>query len=135
MQYVDSSALVKRYVREEDSDAAQRLLAADDGWVTAGHTLVEVRRALSLRLADAPRLLADARESFQADWAVLNVVAVDEETCGRAAGIAEATGARSLDALHLAAAHRAGAPALRVLTFDARMAQTARALGWTVAGA
>lgn len=135
MQYVDSSALVKRYVREPDSDAAERLLWADPEWVTAGHTLVEVRRTLALRLEDAPELLPRARTAFERDWAKLHVVAVDENTCARAADIAEVTGARTLDALHLAAAHRAGAPALRIVTFDTRMAQAARGLGWSVAGA
>lgn len=134
MQYVDSSALVKRYVREADSDTAQRLLGADPEWVTAGHAVVEVRRALSLRLAEVPRRLREAQRFFEADWAALHVVALDADTCGRAADIAEATGARSLDALHLAAAHRAGAPALRLVTFDVRMAQVARSLGWTVVG-
>lgn len=135
MQYVDSSALVKRYIREVDSDTAQHLLRADPEWVTARHSLVEVRRTLSQRLAEAPRLLQEARRFFAADWPALHVVALDDDTCERAADLAEATGARSLDALHLAAAHRAGAPALRLVTFDVRMAQVARGLGWTVVGA
>lgn len=135
MQYVDSSALVKRYVLEPDSDAARRLLASDVDWVTAGHTVVEVRRTLSLRLADAAASLTQAQTSFERDWAHLHVVSLDEDTCARAADIAEVTGARTLDALHLAAAHRAGAPALRIVTFDTRMAQAARGLGWSVAGA
>jgi predicted nucleic acid-binding protein len=52
-----------------------------------------------------------------------------------AAGIAEATGARSLDALHLSAARRVGAPAVAFLTFDRRQAHAARQLGFTVLGA
>jgi predicted nucleic acid-binding protein len=52
-----------------------------------------------------------------------------------AAELAELTGTRSLDALHLAAAQRAGAPVVRLLTFDVRQATTARSLGWAVAGA
>jgi hypothetical protein len=41
----------------------------------------------------------------------------------------------ALDSLHLAAAQRAGAPALRMVAFDVRLAHTARSLGWTVMGA
>jgi predicted nucleic acid-binding protein len=52
-----------------------------------------------------------------------------------AAAIAESTGARTLDALHLAAARRAGGPVVAFLTFDVRQAQAARALGFTVVGA
>lgn len=135
MQYVDSSALVKRYVREADSDVALRLLAADLDWVTAQHTMVEVRRTLASRFADDSSGGTRALDAFAVDWSGLHVVALDEDTCSRAADLAETTGARTLDALHLAAAMRAGAPALRVVTFDVRMAQAVRSLGWTAVGA
>lgn len=56
-------------------------------------------------------------------------------TCEIAADVAEATGARSLDALHLAALSRAGKSTLSLLTFDVRLAQAGRALGVTILGA
>lgn len=59
----------------------------------------------------------------------------DSDTCEAAAAIAEVTGVRTLDALHLAAARRVGAPAVPLLTFDLRGAQAARSLGFTVLGA
>lgn len=130
--YVDTSALLKRYVEEADSEPCERHLLADPVWVTARVTLVEARRNLARLLDDRP--LALAREQLAADWRRMNVVELDELTCEIAAGIAEATGARSLDALHLAAATRVGRAALTVLTFDVRQAQAARALGFAVAG-
>lgn len=133
MQYVDSSALAKLYVREADSDAALSLLNADTEWVTAAHGEIEVRRVLAIRLT--PRAAGLAKRRFARDWQRMAVVALDASTCALAADLAEATGARTLDALHLAAAQRAGAPSLRVVTFDVRLAQTARSLGWTTAGA
>jgi hypothetical protein len=57
------------------------------------------------------------------------------EPCEIAADVAEATGARSLDALHLGALSRAGKGTLSLLTFDVRLAQAGRALGVTVLGA
>ena len=135
MQYVDSSALVKRYISEHDTDAALRLLAADTEWVTAAHTMIEVHRTLSLRLSRDPAAAAKAQEAFSLDWDSMRIVALDEQTCARAAELAQTTRARTLDALHLAAAHRAGAPALRLVTFDARLAQAGRSLNWTVVGA
>ena len=134
MQYIDSSALVKRYVREAGSDVALRLLAADAEWVTAEHTLVEVRRTVAVRFADDSSGASRARDLFAADWSAMHVVALNDKTCSQAAELAETTGARTLDALHLAAALRAGAPALRVVTFDARLAQAARGMGWSVVG-
>ena len=135
MQYVDSSALVKRYVEEPDSHVAVRLLAADPDWVTAAHTEVEVRRTLSVRLATDVAALKRVQAAFQHDWLRTAVVQLDSETCRVAAELAELTMMRALDALHLAALKRAGAPVVQLLTFDVRQARTARGLGWKVVGA
>jgi predicted nucleic acid-binding protein len=131
--YVDASALLKRYVEEPDSELCQRHLLSDPIWVTGRHTSVEVRRNLS-RLLEGEALTI-AREEFAADWRRLHVVEIDEVTCEIAAGVAEATGARSLDALHLGAMSRAGKGSLTLLTFDVRQAQAARALGFAAVGA
>jgi predicted nucleic acid-binding protein len=131
--YVDTSALLKRYVEEPDSAAAERYLLADPSWVTARHTQVEVRRNLS-RLLDG-RALSEARRSFERDWTRTNVVELDEATCEMAATLAEISGARTLDALHLAALRRVSENTLPLLSFDLRQAQAARSLGITVLGA
>lgn len=64
--YVDSSALLKRYVAESDSQVAEQYLLADKSWVTARHTWVEVRRNLS-RLLKGDELL-QAQRYFEADF-------------------------------------------------------------------
>ncbi len=131
--YADSSALLKRYVDEPDSEAANVLLRSDPVLVTGRHTLVEVRRNLARLLQD--RDLRSARAAFAADVEVLALVELDSETCEAAATIAEMIGVRTLDALHLGAAQRLGASAITFLTFDVRQAQAARSLGMTVVGA
>jgi hypothetical protein len=131
--YVDSSALLKRYIDEPDSDGAEALLTSDPSLLTARHTMVEVRRNLA-RLLDG-RALTAARRAFARDLDAISLVELDATTCDAAAAIAEVTGVRSLDALHLAAARRIGGPAVPFLTFDVRQAQAARALGLTVVGA
>lgn len=128
--YVDASALLKRYVAEEDSVVADSLLAGDVVLVTARHTIVEVRRNLA-RLLDGDDL-AEARAAFAADLATLAIVELDAETCSAAASIAETAGVRTLDALHLAAAQRVAEPGLRFLTFDPRQGAAARRLGLQV---
>jgi predicted nucleic acid-binding protein len=130
--YVDSSALLKRYIEEPDSDVAEYLLRSDPSLLTGRHTIVEVRRNLARLLGG--RDLAAARAAFTSDLDVLSIVELDEVTCEGAAAIAEVTGVRSLDALHLAAARRIGGPAVPFLTFDIRQAQSARSLGLTVIG-
>lgn len=131
--YVDSSALIKRYVAEDESDAADAILLSDTDWVTAGHTLVEVSLAIARRLGEAERRVASP--AFESDWQRTFVVALDEVLCRRAAELGIATGARSMDALHLAAAERAGGRSMAIVTFDVRLGHAARSLGFAVIGA
>lgn len=131
--YVDSSALLKRYVDEPDSEVADSILRSDPSMVTARHTLIEVRRNLARLLTE--RDLPEARAAFTADLDAFSIVELDEVTCEGAAAIAEVTGVRTLDAMHLSAAQRVGGPAVTFLTFDTRQAQAARMLGFTVTGA
>jgi uncharacterized protein len=133
MQYVDSSALAKRYLAEPDTDIANGLLDADREWVTSAITEVEVRRVLAIRLA--PDRVATVRSRLLRDLERSAVVAVDATTVGLAASLAEATGVRSLDALHLASMQRLASRAIRLVTFDVRMAAAARSLGISVVGA
>jgi predicted nucleic acid-binding protein len=131
--YVDSSALIKRYVAEDDSDVAEAVLLADTEWVTGRHTIVEIMLALHRRLGDAE--LGVATLAFERDWERSFVVALDDAVCRRAADFGIATGARSLDALHLAAADRAGGRSVPIVTFDIRLGHAARSLGFSVIGA
>jgi predicted nucleic acid-binding protein len=130
--YVDSSALLKLYLEEPDSGRAEDLLSSDSDWITARHTSVEVRRSLARALKGSD--LASARRQFERDWANSAVIELTADVCETAAELAELTGARSLDALHLGAAKVVGGGALPLVTFDLRQAQAARSLGWTVLG-
>lgn len=129
--YVDSSALAKLFVEEPDSQTVRDLLRGKQ-WTAARHAYIEVRRALHRRLP--PERLGPARARFQESWRDTEVVELDEATCDVAAELAETTGARTLDALHLAAARRAGGAELMFVTFDRRQAEAARSLGWAVLG-
>lgn len=130
--YVDSSALLKRYVDEADSATADALLRSDPSLATARHTLIEVRRNLTRLLSS--RDVAIARRSFVADLSTIAIVELDPTTCEAAATISEVTGVRTLDALHLAAAQRLSVASTAFLTFDLRQAQAARTLGFSVLG-
>ncbi len=131
--YLDSSALLKRYIAEPDSAGYESLLGSDDRWLTCRVTWVEVWRNLGRRLlgTDAPA----ARKAFQLDWRSIAVVEVDAMLAETAGRIADITGSRSLDALHLAAVDRVGPSGVSIVTADLRQAQAARSLGWSVLGA
>ncbi|NNN19702.1 MAG: type II toxin-antitoxin system VapC family toxin [Acidimicrobiaceae bacterium] len=124
--YADSSALLKRYVDEPDSEKSNELLESDPQVLTARLTIVEVRRNL-YRLLD-PEAAIDACINFVKDMEAIAIIELDAATCELAAMIAEQTNARTLDALHLAAAKRIG-PTVSFLTFDVRQADVARRIG------
>lgn len=129
--YVDSSALLKRYVDEHDSATASELMRTDPVLVTSRLTEVEVRRNLA-RLLDGADLDRQ-RRALSVDLDAFALVALDATTMNAAARIAEQTLCRSLDSIHLGAAQRAGR-ATTILTFDARQASVARGLGMAVIG-
>ena len=129
--YVDASALLKVYVEESESVEARRLLVDPTTWTTGRHTIVEVRRNLA-RVLTGPSL-ERIRTWFEDHWVDVTVVELNELVCDRAAELAELTGIRTMDALHLAAAAQAGATeGLPIVTFDRGMRVAAHSLGWRV---
>lgn len=86
MLYLDSSALLKRYVEEEQSEACERSMLADPAWSTARHTFVEVQRNLHRLLRS--EALREARQLFEHDWSRMDIVELDATLCERAAELA-----------------------------------------------
>jgi predicted nucleic acid-binding protein len=130
--YVDSSALLKRYIDEPDSEAAVLILRSDPVLVTSWLTVVEVRRNLARLLDGVSRLTA--LRSAETDFDAMALMVCDGATCTAAAVIGETLGVRSLDAAHLASAQRLMIDGLGFVTFDLRQGQAARALGLRVLG-
>lgn len=129
--YIDSSALLKLYLDEPESATAFALTHQYDTWTTGRHTLIEIRRNLARLLTGTD--LEAARAAFNVDWLRIVVVELDRGACDASARLAEETGVRGLDALHLGAAEIAGAgDGLPLITFDRRLADAALSLGWTV---
>lgn len=119
--YVDASALVKTVLAEAESAALlgwlgdrPRLVACD---------LIRVEAVRAVRLAD-PAAVPRARQALT----TLTLIRLDAALCDAAADLEPAL-LRSLDALHLAAALSLGPDLAGMLTYDARMAEAASALG------
>jgi predicted nucleic acid-binding protein len=128
--YVDASAVLKIYLDEPETSAAEEILTGQR-WLSGCHTYVEVRRNLARTLAETP--LEEARRRFEQDWSAMDVIDIGAPVATAAAELAERTGLRTLDALHLGAAESVGGSRAFV-TFDRRLAEAARSLGWTVLG-
>ena len=132
MLYVESSALMKLYRPERDSEFTLQAITSEPVLVTSYLAEIEVRRNF-VRHFDGEEL-AQVRRQLQLDLDEFALMGLDANVCADAASIAERTLCRSLDAIHLAAARRAS-PAATVLTFDRRQAQAARTIGMAVLGA
>lgn len=122
--YLDSSALVKLVKREAESEALRHFLRrhSTDGRVTSTLARVEVVRAFA---AGGPGAVAHARRQL----ARLDQVHLDRDLLDAASTLAPGMLLRSLDAIHLAAAHSVGADLRSVVTYDRRMQEAAAALG------
>lgn len=130
--YVDTSALLKLYVDEDDSDTAVELVGSDPALVTSWVTVAEARRNLA-RMLDGPSL-ASTLAVLEEDLDTFALVTAGERVCRAAARIGEVLGVRTPDAIHLASAQQLQIRAVPFLTFDLRQAQAARSLGFTVLG-
>jgi len=117
--YLDSSALVKRYVVEDGSDAVREAMATTARWSSCRHGFVEVVRAVGLQAGElGARRVRD-------EWSACSVIELDRRIAERAARLAVATGLRTLDALHLAAALTLPAESVIFATWDVRLHRVA----------
>ena len=125
--YMDTSALVKLIVAEQESQRLKDFLidCAKDTLFSAALARTELIRAVAPGGAQA---ITDARSLLMTlDTVVLTRQLLDD------AGTLGPTNLRSLDAIHLVAALRAGETLRAVVTYDARMLSAAANLGMATA--
>lgn len=122
--YLDASALVKRYVDEDGSDAVVEAMSGEDTWTMCRIGFVETVRAVAR--GGEPEDI----ERVKRDWTVgCDVVELDQGLAEHAARLALASGLRALDALHLAAALNLSDEDLIFATWDVRLHRAAREQG------
>jgi uncharacterized protein len=118
--YLDASALVKRYVDEEGSDAVLDAMVSEADWVMCRIGYVETAGAVAR--GGGPEDL----ERFRRDWSFIDVVEVSQALVERAVRLAVSTRLRALDALHLAAALSVPSADVLFATWDIRLHRAAR---------
>ncbi len=128
--FVDTSALVQRYVAEPGRALVVEAMASDPTWVASALARTEVMITLH-QLAAGPRQQSRLWSAFRDDWDAMAVVPVDDRCLGRAAELGSSFAMRVVDAIHLAAADRLPRP-VRFLTFDRHQIPAAAALGFEV---
>jgi uncharacterized protein len=128
--FVDTSALVRRYVQGPGRDLVVEAMAADDAWCASALCRSETLLALH-RLAVTPSQHERMWGRLRDDWDAFVVVPVDDRCLAHAVELGATYGLRTVDAVHLAAADRLPRPA-RYVTFDRRQIPAAAALGFEV---
>jgi uncharacterized protein len=123
--YLDASALVKLVVAETETAALRTYLAIRPALATSVLARVEVARALR-------RVGVDQEARLEAVFEGLIVVELADDIVTRAGRVGPPT-LRTLDAVHVATALELGADLLAFVTYDTRLADSARALGIAVA--
>lgn len=122
--YLDSSALVKLVVREDESEALMDHLRERRDHASCALARVEVVRAVQAHgrpaVSRAQRLLER-----------IALIRLDDVLLDEAAALGDRV-LRSLDAIHLAAARALGETAVEVITYDHRLAAAAHELGLPV---
>jgi predicted nucleic acid-binding protein len=122
--YLDSSAIVKLVVREPESLALRRYLRRRRPLVASALARAEVMRA-TLPLGDV---------AFRRGVEVLrriDLVRVNDRVLS-AAGVLEPVELRTLDAIHLATAALFDDTLGGLISYDPRMLEAAKSMGWAV---
>lgn len=134
MLYLDSSALVKLYLQEAETQTVEALVFRHEPLLFAGivaypEVLSTLARALRAQRISKPENHL-AKRRFLRDWTRLNVVELSPFVLGPAPALIENHGLRGFDAVHLCSALWLGRPDF--LCFDQRLGAAARAEGLTV---
>jgi uncharacterized protein len=133
--YLDTSALVKLYVRERGSVQVKRHVTAATHVASSRVAYPEARAALARRHREggiSARGLRRAVQRLDTDWPAYVVIEVDDGLARRAGTLAETRALRAFDAIHVASAIELaillGQP-VAFLTFDGRQVAAAGAEG------
>jgi predicted nucleic acid-binding protein len=136
--FCDTSALVKLYIVEPQSDQMNALVAEAEAVAVVRIAWAEFHAALARRArevpADAPAV-DDARRALAEDWTHYLILEVGQSLVERAGEFADAFALRGYDAVQLAAAHELATEAERLVAFacaDQRLARAAKILGLDV---
>lgn len=130
--YLDTSSLVKLYVRESNSRETKLLAETAQVLATSRIAYVEARAAFARKRRDRGLSASQYRSitrNLDQDWDSYFVVDISESLVKTAASLAERHSLRALDAIHLASGVAIHEKAIHTLTFycfDVRLSAAAR---------
>lgn len=114
--YIDTSALLRRYLADRDRPVVMKAMEADPVWCGSAVSRTETLMALH-QVALNPAHHEELWQQFRLEWDSIIEIPVDDRCLARAAEIGARFRLRLADAIHLAAADRLPRPA-SFLTLD-----------------
>lgn len=130
MLFIDTSALLRRYLASGDRPLVVEAMNQDEIWCGSALARTETLMGLHQVALDAGQHEL-MRRAFRDDWDSVVEIPVDDRCLARAAEIGARYRLRAADAIHLAAADRLPAP-ISFLTLDRRQIPAAADLGFRV---
>lgn len=135
MLFCDTSALLKLYIVELESDVVKDRVAEAEAVVVCRIAWAEAHAALSRRAREVPEdapVIEQAKQALAADWPRYVVMDIDQALVERAGDYADTFALRGYDSVQLAAAYEAGRIAripVCFACFDVRLNKAAKVLG------
>ena len=133
--YLETSDLVKLYVRESGSEKIMKLVAEAEVVATSIVAYAEARAALARKYREKGIAEADydlIKRDLDNDWERLFVIKLTDALVKSAGNLAEKWGLRGFDALHLSSAlelRRSIPPPVVFSSSDARLSESAKREG------
>ncbi len=109
--FCDTSALLKLYIVETDSDVVKAKVAEAEAVAVCRVSWAEAHAALSRRAREVPEdapVIEQAKQALAADWPCYVVMEVNQVLVERAGDYADTFALRGYDSVQLAAAYEAG---------------------------
>ena len=130
--YLDTSAVLKRYIQEAESEECEQILSHFENFsisnIGVTETLINLRRKLGARES------VIASRLFEADLAAFNIVNFSDEIGKDAVVASDRKNLATLDSIHIASALRFKKQDIAFLTYDRAQAQAAKRSGLKVLG-
>lgn len=135
MIYLDTSALIKRYIVEKGSNPVRDLLRQEGSAATATVAYAEIYSGLTRRFREgyvSPKFYAIACHEFEQDWSDYLKIELTRELLVVARDLIQRHPLRSFDAIHLASAlslMRKLGEGVTIVAADGRLLHAAAAEG------
>lgn len=107
MIYWDSSALIKKYLKEDGSNSVLQLLSTDPLLATSQLTYAEAHATFARKLREKEislKTYQGACSMFEADWKAMAIVRMEDKILPKIRSLLAKHPLRSADSVHLASA-------------------------------